>query len=175
MTRLVMATAVALMLGSPAAARAEMRRVEISVLGMDCAICAHSVRIAAEKTEGVESVKISLERASADIRLRPGNHVGIAQLRQLIKANGFTAKDATVTVVGNLIERNGKPALDVSGTNTTWLLKAAAKDAGPYNDAAKRLASARAALVEVTGVVSPPADPSQPEQITVVSLATAVK
>ena len=52
---------------------------------------------------------MSLERASAVIALRPGNRITLPQLRQIIKNNGFTAKEATVTVAGTVIERGGSP------------------------------------------------------------------
>jgi copper chaperone CopZ len=63
------------------------------------------VRVAIRKLPGVESVDVSLERATADIRLRAGNAITLAQLRQIIKNNGFASKEAIVTVIGNLIER----------------------------------------------------------------------
>ena len=80
------------------------------------------MRVAVQKLPGVESVNVSLERASTDIQLRPGNSITLEQLRRIIKNNGFTSKEATVTVVGKLIERGGQPALDVTGTNTVMLI-----------------------------------------------------
>jgi hypothetical protein len=64
------------------------------------------VRVAVQKLAGVESVNVSLERASAEIQLRPGNSITLEQLRRIIENNGFAAKEATVTVTGKLIERN---------------------------------------------------------------------
>ncbi|HEU4889981.1 MAG TPA: hypothetical protein VFT47_00430 [Vicinamibacterales bacterium] len=54
--------------------------------------------------DGVESVDVSLERASVMIGLRPGNRITLPQLRQIIRNNGFSAKDATVTAIGTVIE-----------------------------------------------------------------------
>lgn len=173
MTRLFRtAAALMLMLIVPVSARAEMRRVQLAVLGMDCAICAHGVRVALQKLEGVQSLTVSLERSSADITLRPGNRVGLPQLRQIIKDNGFTAKDAMVTVVGVLIERGGKPALDVTGASLVWLLAPDPKRGGPYDEAVKRLSAKQSGLVEITGVVAPPSSSSsaQHEQMTVLSI-----
>jgi hypothetical protein len=82
------------------------------------------VRVAVGKLAGVESVDVSLERAVADIRLRPGNAVTLAQLRRIIKDNGFTSKAATVTVVGTLSDRGGSPVLVVTGTDAVlWLAR----------------------------------------------------
>ena len=91
----------------PAPARAEYTRVELKILGMDCAICAHGVRVAVQKIDGVESVELSLERAQADIRLRKDNVVSLDRFRQIVKANGFEPKQATVTAVGTVREVGG--------------------------------------------------------------------
>ena len=53
-----------------------------------------------QKVDGVESVELSLERAEADIRLRPDNRSSLDRFRQIVKANGFEPKEATVTAVG---------------------------------------------------------------------------
>jgi hypothetical protein len=41
---------------------------------------------------GVESVNVSLEHASADLRLRAGDAITLPQLRSIIKNNGFTRR-----------------------------------------------------------------------------------
>ena len=128
------------------------------------------MRVAVRKLEGVESVDVSLERAVAQVQLRAGNRITLAQLRQIIKNNGFTAKDSTVTVTGHLIERGGKPALEVSNTNTVWLLTSDPQAPAPYTDAAKWLESRRPLPVDIVGVVPPPADAEQPERIIVQSI-----
>jgi copper chaperone CopZ len=167
--------AMLLLLLTPVHAGAEMRRVRLSVLGMDCAICAHSLVIAVRKVEGVESVEVSLERASMDIRLRPGNRITLGQLRQLVKNTGFTAKDATVTAVGTLVDRGGKPALDIAGTNAVWLLAADSESGEPFSDATRRLSSKQAGPVEVTGVVPAPTSATQQERIVVTTIAPPAK
>ena len=85
------------------------------------------------KLSGVESVNISLERALTDVQLRPGNSITLEQLRTIIKNNGFTTRDATVTVVGTLIERGGQPALEVTGTNNVMLIAADPKGPAIFN------------------------------------------
>jgi hypothetical protein len=124
------------------------------------------VRVAVQKLEGVEAIDVSLERASADIRLRPGNRVTLPQLRQIVKDNGFTARDATVTGVGTLVERGGKPALEVTGINTVWPLVPDPKQPGAYKEAVSRLASDGSA-VEIVGVLITPTNANQPDQIMV--------
>ena len=116
------------------------------------------MRVAVQKLSGVESVNVSLERAVTDIQLRPGNSITLEQLRTIIKNNGFTAKEATVTVVGKLIERGGHPALDVSGTNTVILLVVDPTQSVVFKQVQDRLRANSGATVRLTGVVESQAD-----------------
>ena len=125
------------------------------------------MRVALTKVEGVESVSVSLQRATADVQLRAGNRVTLAQIRQLVKDNGFVPREATVTVVGSLIERGGKPAVDVSNLGSVWLLVEDAKQGEAYATARRLLLSALPRPVEITGTVPAPAAASAPEQLAV--------
>jgi copper chaperone CopZ len=123
------------------------------------------VRVALLKVPGVESVDVSLERAIASIRLRAGNAVTLPQIRELVKNNGFTAKDARITVVGTLVERGGKPAIDVTGTNTVMLLAPDAKQPEPYTALQARLRDTPSTTIELTGDVE--TRPDQPDTMIV--------
>ena len=127
------------------------------------------------KVDGVESVDVSLERASAAINLRPGNRVTLAQLRQIIKNNGFSAKEATVTVAGTLTERGGKPALTVTGTDVVWWIAPRAANDAAYADAMQRVKAHESGAVEAAGTVAAPTDPSQPEVLVLGALKSAGK
>lgn len=78
--------------------------------------------VAIQKIDGVESVKVSLNDGQADIKLRDRNEVAVEQVREVIRKNGFTPKESMVRVRGKVIERNGKPALDVGAPNGVLLL-----------------------------------------------------
>jgi copper chaperone CopZ len=120
-------------------------------------VCAHAVRVAVQKIEGVESVDVSLKRAVADIRLRPGNHVSLEQLGQLVKSNGFTPKEAMVTAVGTLLERSGKPALEL-GPNVVLLISSDRSEPGAYKQLTDMLGSRKQASLEIVGVVESKTD-----------------
>jgi hypothetical protein len=81
------------------------------------------VSVAIKKLDGVDSVDVSLERATADIRLKPGNGITLPQLRRIIRQAGYPTKDAQVEARGIVIDRNGKPALDLQ--NGSFLVVAA--------------------------------------------------
>ncbi len=75
-----------------------------------------------KKVNGVESVKVSLNKGEALLRLKAGNSVTVERIRQVVLDNGFTPMDSDVEVVGKVTERNGKPALAVSGPDLVYLL-----------------------------------------------------
>jgi copper chaperone CopZ len=81
------------------------------------------VSVAIKKVNGVQDVKVSLNEGSAVIKLKDGNKVDVEQIREIIRKNGFTPKDAEVKVAGKVVERNGKPALEVNGPDVVYLLE----------------------------------------------------
>lgn len=94
--------------------------------------------VAIKKLDGVESVEVSLEKASADIRLKPRNAITLPQLRRIIRQAGYQTKDAHVEARGTLVDRNGTPSLDLQNGS---FLELEASPAGP-----------RSGTVTVTGV-----------------------
>ena len=142
----------------PAQARAEYTRVELKILGMDCAICAHSVRVAVQKVDGVESVELSLERAEADIRLRKDNRVSLDRFRQIVKANGFEPKQATVTAVGTVRDVGGALAFEVSGVTTPLIISPDKSAPAAYKQLKSALDSKSAAVFEIVGTVDKKGD-----------------
>jgi copper chaperone CopZ len=153
---------------APAIAHAEFRHVEMKIYGMDCATCAHGVRIGIEKMEGVESAEISLERASADITLRPDNRLTLEQFRKLIKFNGFAPKDATITARGTVVDRGGKPAFQVSGIDTLLIIVPGKSASGGYKQLADALTAKKTSALEITGTVQRKGDGSEEIVVTAV-------
>jgi hypothetical protein len=106
------------------------------------------VRVALIKLPGVESADVSLDKASADIRLKAGNAISIAQLRELMKKNGFPTKDAQVVARGRITDRDGRLSLDLLNGVIMDIL-ADPKIAGELGVLRRDV---RQPIVEVTGV-----------------------
>lgn len=70
-----------------------------------------------QKVDGIETVRVSLKDGLTILDLKPGNHVTVAQLRQIIKNNGFVSKEANVIARGEPTTTNGRQVFAVSGTN----------------------------------------------------------
>jgi len=96
------------------------------------------VSAAVKKMDGVESVDVSLEKGSVDIKLKADNTVTLPQLRRTIRSNGNEAKDATIAGRGKIVDRDGKPVLDLLNGTTMEI------EPGPK--------AAPGGVVDVTGV-----------------------
>jgi len=65
-----------------------------------------------QKVEGIQNVRVGLKDGLTVLDLRPDNKVTLAQLRTVIKNNGFVSKDAQVTARGSV----SGDTFEVSGT-----------------------------------------------------------
>ena len=65
-----------------------------------------------QKVEGVQDVRVNLKDGLTVLDLRPENKVTLAQLRAVIRNNGFVSKDVQVTARGSV----SSDSFAVSGT-----------------------------------------------------------
>ena len=84
--------------------------------------CAFAVRGAFRKLSGVESVDVSLNKGIATVKLRPGNALTVEQFWQTVRKNGFTPKETTIVMRGDVLQSDGKLQLKLSGANRTYEL-----------------------------------------------------
>src|SRR5215472_15552929 len=101
--------------------------------------CAHVVDVALKKVPGVETVDVSLNKAMATVKLKPGNTVSVPQLWQLLHEKGYTPKATTVSVRGEVAGSAGRLQLKVSATKDTLELAADAKTPIAYEEAKKKV------------------------------------
>jgi hypothetical protein len=92
------------------------------------------VSVAIRKLDGVESVDVSLEKASADIRLKSDNKITLPQIRQTIKNSGYPTRDARIEARGRIVERGGKAWLDLLNGSSIELAARPAAAAGTALD-----------------------------------------
>lgn len=83
--------------------------------------------VAIKKLEGVETVEVSLEKASAVITLKPDNTVTLPLLRRTIRSNGYPTRDAQITAKGTIVERDGKFLLDLLNGSALEIVGSAAE------------------------------------------------
>ena len=99
-------TATFFLLGSllPVGALADgLEHVKQTIYGMDCAPCAYGVEQGLKGLSGVEQVKVSLNDGYAELSLANDSQATLADIREVIRKNGFTPKTADVHVSGTVI------------------------------------------------------------------------
>ena len=116
------ALAAALLALSPLAAHAQYQQVNLTVFGMDCAPCAHAIHVSMKGIQGVNTVDVDLNTGLVSIKLTPGNSATMHQFNEAVEKNGFTHKDAIVTVRGKLSGTVDGPVLEVTGTGDRYAL-----------------------------------------------------
>ena len=82
-----------------------------------------------KKVPAVEHVRVSLKDGLTVLDLKPGNSTTLAELRQIIKNNGFVSKEARVVARGAASPQNDRRFV-VGGTNEALELSAAPQRAG---------------------------------------------
>jgi copper chaperone CopZ len=119
MKNILIATVLALFTVS---AHAEYEQVNLTVFGMDCAPCAHAIRVSMKGIQGVDTVDVDLNTGLVSIKLTPGNSAVVRQFNQAVEKNGFTHKDATIVARGTLIGSASAPFFEVAGTQDRFAL-----------------------------------------------------
>ncbi len=108
------------------AGRAEYQQVNLTVFGMDCAPCAHAIRVSMKGISGVNTVDVDLNTGLVGVKLAPGNTAELRQFNQAVEKNGFTHKDAEVVARGKVSGTAAAPVLEVIGTADQYALTPAA-------------------------------------------------
>lgn len=106
------------------------------------------------KIPGVEAAEVSLQTATADIRLEPDNRVTMPQLRDVLKRNGYPTRDAQISARGKIVVRDGRRLFDLLNGSTMGLAA---------TPAAARLATDQ--IVDVAGTSQ--ADGKNAEKLTI--------
>lgn len=80
-----------------------LQHVKQTIFGMDCAPCAYSVEKGLKGLSGVEQVTVSLNDGYAEVHLGEDSQAMLAEIREVIRKNGFTPKEASVHVSGKVV------------------------------------------------------------------------
>jgi hypothetical protein len=83
-----------------------------------------------QRVDGVETIRVSLNDGLTILDLKAGNTVTLANLRQIIKNNGFVSKDAQVVARGTPGAADDKTVFEVSGTRERLATSSAPQQSG---------------------------------------------
>ena len=84
--------------------------------------------VALEKVDGVATVKITLKDGHARLTLKPGNTITLAEIRRIVKRNGFTPQAAAVVAEVEPVAGSAQLMLRISGTSEDLALSPATSD-----------------------------------------------
>jgi copper chaperone CopZ len=94
---------------------AQLIKVDQEVFGMDCAPCAYGLERGLKKMDGLESVTVSLNDGKAYLKLASDNELTLQKIQKEVKNNGFSAKNAEVTLKGELLKEGNEWIIKVNG------------------------------------------------------------
>ena len=80
-----------------------------------------------KKLPSVTQVRVSLKEGLTILDLKPGNATTVAELRQIIKNNGFVSKEVSAVALGTAVDPG---TFVVSGTNERLSVSAAPQPSG---------------------------------------------
>ncbi|WP_130417494.1 heavy-metal-associated domain-containing protein [Edaphobacter modestus] len=89
---------------------------------MDCAPCAHAIRVSMKGIPGVNAVDVDLNTGLVTIKLNSGNNESMRQFNQTVEKNGFTHKDADIIAQGKLTATASAHFLEITGTEGRYAL-----------------------------------------------------
>jgi copper chaperone CopZ len=94
--------------------------------------CAHVVNVALTKLAGVDSVEVSLTRALATVKLKPGNSVSLAQMVRLVREKGYTIPAASIVASGLPAKSAGRWVLNIPTSGERIELAEDPQNPAPY-------------------------------------------
>ena len=114
-------------------------------------MCAHAVRVAVGKIDGVQRVVVSLNEGYADITLAADNAITVQLVRDLVRKNGFTPREAHVRIRGTVTSRAGALTFEVLGGGESFRVVG-------NEDTLAELTASGGETVTVVGVVPEPSE-----------------
>jgi len=85
--------------------------------------CAHAVRVAISKFDGVENVDVSLQRGHAKVELRSGNSVVLSEVLKAVSHQALAVRNVEMQARGQAALANNQWGFDIDGTKERIPLK----------------------------------------------------
>ncbi len=119
--------------------------------------------VAVEKLDGVDKAEVSLNDGRVSVWLAPGNTVTIAELRRTIRKQGFTPKEAKLTLSARIEIQRGALVAIVPGSEVAYAITA-------DGDMQSRLSGSAGDTVTLEGEVATDENDLTPERIAVTAV-----
>lgn len=97
-------------------ARAGLLEVRQIAKGMECAECAHNLKVEVRKLDGVEEASASWNRRVLTVRFARGAKTTLAEVRAVLRRQHFVPGEAEIVVSGHIVRTPaGHPRLQLDG------------------------------------------------------------
>jgi len=98
---------------------AELRKVEMTVGGLDCDSCALSVDRVVKRIRGVDTAAFDAKTNLVTVTFKPENKVRLSAIRDAVKGVGYTPGETRITARGSLAATgaNGEWQFELSGVD----------------------------------------------------------
>jgi copper chaperone CopZ len=164
----VAAITAALVLASPlpTRARAELLEARQIANGMECAECAHNLKVAVSRLDGVRAAETSWNRRMLSVQFVRGSKTTLTDVRSALRRQHFVPGEAQVVIIGRLRRTAGGDLLIDGGPGIRYLLSLGADQDRPAIDQAEVLVTGR-----VDGESRTPATTGESPRLSVISIA----
>ncbi len=110
---------------------AQLRSVDLTFEGVNCASCVESLPARIQRMRGVESATVDAAKGILSVKLAAENRVRLEQIRDAIEQDGTKARQASISAKGTLVEQAGRWLFKLpnGGSQFEVLLDAAAPSA----------------------------------------------
>jgi copper chaperone CopZ len=99
---------------------AELRKVEMTLGGLDCDSCALSVDRVVKRIRGVDTATYDAKANLVIVTFKPDNKVQLSAIRDAVKGVGYTPGEVRVSARGSLTQEGGQWQFQVTGPDTKW-------------------------------------------------------
>jgi len=128
MIRKIAAAIVFLLLPFPVHAAAGGPELSVKVDGLSCPFCAYGMEKKLKKLEGIQDLKIQVDKGMADLTFKRGASIDLDDIQARIRKGGFTPTKIHGTLTGMLKKAGDHWLLKLGGSDQVWRLDLSAQD-----------------------------------------------
>lgn len=121
-TASIVALVLALLVGPPGRAVAQVSQVSVHVDGLGCPFCVYGIEKKLGEVPGVESVSTDLKSGQVSLELAEGATPDVRAIENAVTKAGFTPRQVTLTAIGTLLTEEDGVLLAVRGSDARYLL-----------------------------------------------------
>lgn len=101
--------------------------ISVKVDGLSCPFCAYGMEKKLKKINGIEDLKIHVDKGVATLAFKKGTTIDLADIQARIRKGGFTPTKIHATLTGLLKKTGDHWLLKLAGSDQVWRLEASSQ------------------------------------------------